>query len=427
MNRHLVVLGLGYGDEGKGSCIDHLVRKHDIQIVVRFSGGCQAAHFVVLPDGRFHRFAQMGSGTLAGARTHLSRYMMVEPISLLAEVRHLEELGVEAPLSLLTIDYDCLVTTPLHAAANRTREVARGKSAHGSCGVGIGETREYADNEDPISVRDLFNPLILESKLYDLRDHYVSRWGRALETWGSLSTYDTMKEIRNLVNLYSNFVKTVQCVESTWLSGRLHSERCLFEGSQGILLDEDWGFHPHTTWSKTTSSNAYSLLKDAGLSPSVDSYTLGIVRCYTTRHGPGPFPSESGKLTNVLGEVHNKTERWMGGFRAGNFDAVAHRYAIEVNGGVDGVAVTHLDRNRTDISVCKAYDVNGEKWESITKVLPSDFSGRERLTHSLSRATPLLDLHSANPTAPLIEHFLETPVVLESWGPTYLDKQKDMI
>ena len=140
MRGAIVVAGLGFGDEGKGTTVDWLVRRHESALVVRYNGGAQAAHNVVLPDGRHHTFSQFGSGTLAGAETFLSRYMLVNPSAMLNEAAGLAGLGVVDPLSRVHVDEDALITTPFHIAANRAREQARGDGRHGSCGMGIRET-----------------------------------------------------------------------------------------------------------------------------------------------------------------------------------------------------------------------------------------------------------------------------------------------
>ena len=154
---HVIVVDLGYGDAGKGTVVDWLCSRPGSgtrapglglpgsRTVVRFNGGAQAAHNVVTPDGRHHTFAQFGSGTFTpGVRTHLSRFMLVDPLALAAEAAHLAAAGVADALDRLTVDRDALLTTPYHRAANRARELARGAGRHGSCGMGIGETARYA-------------------------------------------------------------------------------------------------------------------------------------------------------------------------------------------------------------------------------------------------------------------------------------------
>src|SRR4051794_33587520 len=121
-----IVVDLGFGDAGKGSVVDFLVREHQTHTVVRFNGGAQAAHNVVLPDGRHHTFSEFGSGTFVpGVRTHLSRFMLVDPAALLAEERHLRSLGVSDAFERLSVDGRAIVVTPFQKAANRLREMSR--------------------------------------------------------------------------------------------------------------------------------------------------------------------------------------------------------------------------------------------------------------------------------------------------------------
>ena len=162
----ILVVDLGFGDAGKGSLVDYYVRHYRAHTVVRFNGGAQAAHNVVTPDGRHHKFSQFGSGTFVpGVRTHLSRYMLVDPVALLAEERHLRQVGVPDAFARLTIDPNAPVVTPFQRAANRLRELQRAAGRHGSCGMGIGETMAdlIADPAQVLHARDLLRrPSVLE-------------------------------------------------------------------------------------------------------------------------------------------------------------------------------------------------------------------------------------------------------------------------
>ena len=137
-----LVAGLGFGDEGKGSIVDYLVRRENARTVVRFNGGAQAAHNVVTPEGAHHTFAQFGSGSFAGAETVLSKFVMVNPPALLKEAAALKGKGVEPQVY---VDKAALVTTPFHVAVNRIKESRRGSGRHGSCGMGIFETFRFAN------------------------------------------------------------------------------------------------------------------------------------------------------------------------------------------------------------------------------------------------------------------------------------------
>ena len=146
-----MVAGLFAGDEGKGACVDFLCRRYGAGLVVRYSGGPQAAHRVVTADGKAHVFSQFGAGTFAGARTYLSRFMMVEPYAMLNEIDALESVGIAHPERLLTIDPECTVVTPYHWIANQLRESLRAAGRHGSCGMGVGEA--YCDREDGVALK----------------------------------------------------------------------------------------------------------------------------------------------------------------------------------------------------------------------------------------------------------------------------------
>src|SRR5437868_5098082 len=145
MKRAIITVGLGFGDEGKGATVDFLTRKLEADLVIRYCGGSQAGHNVELPDGRRHTFSQFGAGTLAPQRprSYLGPNVVIDPVALLREARHLEELGVAEPLALLSVHPRCLVTTYWHRTLNRLRERSRGAGRHGSCGQGIGEARRY--------------------------------------------------------------------------------------------------------------------------------------------------------------------------------------------------------------------------------------------------------------------------------------------
>lgn len=158
MTRADLVIGLGFGDEGKGSWVDHLVRAHGARLVVRFNGGAQAGHQVITGDGRSHIFAQFGSGTFVpGTETLLSRFMLVEPQALLKEATVLQQKQVEHPLGLISVSEDAPVVGPYNRLLNRITEQYRGNSRHGSCGFGIGTTQQDVETlgERALYVRDL--------------------------------------------------------------------------------------------------------------------------------------------------------------------------------------------------------------------------------------------------------------------------------
>lgn len=399
---HVIVVGLGFGDEGKGAVVDALCHDAPVTSVVRFNGGAQAAHNVVVGD-RHHTFSQFGSGTLAGVPTHLSRHVLVEPIALAGEARALAELGVADPLRQLSIDADALLTTPVHVAANRAREDARGEARHGSCGKGIGETAWYAllaargaargdtvegqevpgDPGPPPTVGDCAHPAVLRAKLDALARCYEPLIGAG-------------PSVDDLVSLYRDFAGAVRVTTGDEVGRLADRGRLVFEGAQGVLLDQWRGFHPHTTWSTVTPDNARDLLGHRRAT------VLGVTRTYQTRHGAGPFPTEDDHVLARFPERHNDTGRYQGSWRAGHLDAVLLRYAVDACGGVDALAVTHLDAR--DLHVATAYDAP----------LPAT-----DLTAFLDHRTPTLTA-MPDPAAWLADH-LDVPVLVTGAGPNRTD------
>ena len=422
MKPHVIVADLGYGDAGKGGIVDWLCHSggrprgggaEPVHTVVRYNGGAQAAHNVVTPDGRWHTFAQFGSGTFTpGVRTFLSRFMMVDPLAMVAEADHLAEQGVPAPFLLVEVDRDALLTTPYHQAVNQARERARGPGRHGSCGMGIGETAAYALQcpADAPRAGDCLAGRDLERKLTLLRDWAVT----AATTDGTALPPPPV-----VADAFRAWAGQVTLAGDGHLARLLRRPgRVVFEGAQGVLLDEWRGFHPYTTWSTTTFENAQMLLDEAGLGDA--AIRLGVTRAYQVRHGPGPFVSEDPTLE--LPEAHNRTGRWQGPVRAGPLDAVALRYAVEACGGIDAIALTHLDTARAhagELRACQAYQV-GPRGPITCLVTgpPRDLAYQERLTAMLLSARPVFSAPVPWPDWPgLVAEIAGVPVAVRSAGP----------
>lgn len=405
--RHVIVVDLGYGDAGKGTVVDWLCATRPVHAVVRFNGGAQAAHNVVLRDGRHHTFSQFGAGSFRpGVRTHLSGHVVVDPLALAAEADHLAEVGVPDALDRLTVDGDALLATPYHRAAGRAREVARGTDRHGSCGMGVGEAMAY-DLAHPGAaprVADCRSPSLLRRRLTTLRDTLTA----------DLGPLDA-PPVEDCVTAFTAFADRVSIVDQSTVEQLLRAGPVVFEGAQGVLLDEWHGFHPYTTWSTTTFANAEALLAAAGMAG--EATRLGVLRVVTTRHGPGPLVTEDPTLE--LTDQYNPTNRWQGPFRFGHFDAVAHRYALDVAGGVDALALTHLDITAGQrLLMCDSYD-----WtDRLTPAPAGDLTVMEQLTHRLLTTNPVYGEPPSN-WITAIEDALDTPITLTSHGPTAEDKR----
>jgi adenylosuccinate synthase len=411
-----IVIGLFLGDEGKGTTVDYLCSLQETNAVVRFSGGVQAAHNVITPEGLHHTFAQLGSGSFHKVRTILSRYMMVNPFSLVKEATKFYNTSGFDALSVALISENSLMTTSLHAAINKKREILRGANAHGSTGQGIGETQNYANHAGTAAPKmgDLKNLSVLFSKLDTLAAWAEQEVGNI---WELIPALDDIKE--SYQNLAEDNILNI--VSDEFISEELTKGYNVFEGSQGVLLDENFGFHPNTTWSTTTQKNAQTLLKEADLP---QGKVIGITRTYGTRHGAGAFPSEfnEGTIFESYPELHNKRGKFQGAWRIGFLDLPLLEYAVKVTGGVDAICVTHLDIETEE--VIGSY----ENFAGIPDgFFNSDRNLQEQFSQNLATigdTKVLLTVTSEQKLLELIETACNSKVEIKSYGPTYKDKQK---
>lgn len=428
---YVSVIGLAFGDCGKGRFVDELCARLGAHTVARFNGGGQAAHNVMRADGRHHIFAHFGAGTLIpGTRTVLTAPVAVHPLGLLRENEYLERLGIFDAPERMTIDARCALTTPYLQAAGRLRELLR-HEIHGSCGIGFGETVRMHRERPELSVtfgdlsttrRELCRERLEAQRQVLLAE--LAGDGPAAKAEGA------ERERRILGNpaladewleKLKPLVARVKPASADEVASRLAAPGVVvFEGAQGLLLDEDFGFHPHTTWSRITPIAVEAVLADLGLPTAVRH--LGVIRAYLTRHGEGPFPTESAELTS-LPEPHNPETDWQGPFRRGHPDAVLLRYALAAAGGkFSGLLVSHLDifekGHRT--RWCEAYETSQGRVDHLPLATSPDLGHQEKLTRELAAAHPLYAEGTIGSAEELIARFEETsglPVVLGSRGP----------
>lgn len=437
MQHTFLTVDLGFGDAGKGSVVDYLTRAYGAHTVVRYNGGAQAGHRVVTAGAvpQEHVFAQFGSGTLAGAATHLSRFMLLDPLAMLAEGQHLAQLGVVDAVARTSIDGRALVISPFQRAINRLKELARGAGRHGSCGMGIGETVEdhLRYGERVLFAGDLASPDALCGKLALLREVNLAKLDGLRHSLPDSPQVSAELELLTdpnwadwLIDAYGELGRQAQIVGDNHLRTLLQRPgTVVFEGAQGVLLDEWRGFHPHTTWSTTTLANAELLLAEAGYSGSVTR--LGITRAYTTRHGAGPLVTEDAALAQALPDACNGTGPWQGDFRVGWLDLVLLRYALEIVGPLDSLALTCMDRlaRLPAAHICRSYrDSTTDVDRLIPAATPHDLAYQERLGRTLARCRPLLEpLPDVAALPELLATSLGVPVGIVSMGPTAADKR----
>jgi len=347
--RSYIVIGLGYGDEGKGLATDYLCANSKRQIVIRFNGGQQAGHTVVNNKGQRHIFSNFGSGTLRGIPTYWSRYCSFSPIYLLSEYR---DLTVQPTLYL---DKLCPVTTHYDVLYNRAIESTRGEYRYGSCGQGYGATIDrHSETSFKLLVSDLFQQNVLEKKLQQIKAYYQEKTDK--NTKYQFNFFNHTKEDKR-------FKRYIGKIEKLILNGviRLVDERdifqnnklwetYIFEGAQGILLDEDFGFRPYVTKSNTTSKNALEMLDRYFSDDDIETEIFYVTRAYLTRHGGGPFFQDdfSIKLRGTRSES-NRNNPNQGVFKRAPLNIQLLNYALNCDASVSkrikkNIVVTCLDQ-----------------------------------------------------------------------------------
>ncbi|MCA9790367.1 MAG: adenylosuccinate synthetase [Candidatus Eremiobacteraeota bacterium] len=423
MVRGIIVADLGFGDSGKGTVTDALVRRLGAGLVVRYNGGAQAGHTVVLEDGRFHTFSQLGAGSfVAGVRTYLSRFMVVHPSGLLEEARVLAGKGVSDALERVSIDPRARLITPFHQAANRLREVLRGEDRHGSCGLGVGETMHHSleHPDEAVVAADLAHPEGLRKKLCRIQQRYWQEFSGQRRQLVShplgAAEVAVLESARAAAGFLELAARLTSRVESVVPEGTV-----ILEGAQGVLLDEWRGFHPHTTWSTCTFANGLELVREWG----GQSFRLGVVRSYATRHGAGPFPTEDQGL--AWPEPHNRWGPWQEGFRLGWLDAMLLGYAVDACGGLDGLAVTHLDRVGPGCKLGLGYRGLAAEFmrgDRLKLGRFTDLDYQERLGRALGAVEPVYaSVADAPSLCAALAELVDAPVCLASYGPTPADKR----
>jgi adenylosuccinate synthase len=348
-----VLLGAQWGDEGKGKATDLL--GGSVDYVVRYQGGNNAGHTVVVGDQKY-ALHLLPSGILSpGCVPVIGNGVVVDPAVLLTELRGLEQRGVDT--SRLLISGNAHLITPYHRTLDKVTERFLGKRRIGTTGRGIGPA--YADKINRVGVRvqDLFDESILRQKieaaLNDKNQVLVKLFNRR-----AIGVEEVVEEYLGYAEQIGRYVADTALVLNNALE---EGKVVLLEGGQGTLLDVDHGTYPFVTSSNPTAGGACT---GSGIGPTKIGRVIGILKAYTTRVGAGPFPTElfdedGDRLRTIGGERGVTTGRDR---RCGWFDAVIARYATRVNGLTD-FFLTKLDvlTGWERIPVCVAYEIDGQR------------------------------------------------------------------
>ncbi len=351
------VIGLFWGDEGKGKIVDLLSDYADV--VVRYNGGANAGHTVMIEGEKF-ALHLLPSGTLHECKTGvIGPGVALDPVVLLEEIDRLRVRGINLG-ERLRISKRCHVVMPYHKTEDRLNEQSlSGKDRIGTTARGIGPC--YADKmqrSTAIRFCDLF-------KADEFRGHLRRIVQRKQAIFSALYDNAEPMDTEAMADQYLGYadqLKKYLCDTTSYLRACLNNgNRLLFEGAHGTLLDIDHGTYPYVT---SSSSSAVGVCCGAGVPPSAVQTYIGVVKAYTTRVGQGPFPTE---LLDEVGERIRQRGQEFGTTtgrprRCGWFDAVAGRYGVQM-GGIGHVAVMHLDTlsGFAELKICTAYEVDGER------------------------------------------------------------------
>ncbi len=358
MNKSVVVLGTQWGDEGKGKIVDLL--SHDADAVVRFQGGHNAGHTLVIA-GEKTVLHLIPAGILQpGVECLIGNGVVLSLKALKKEIEALEQRGLDVK-SRIRISPACAIIMPYHELLDRAREQARGDKAIGTTGRGIGPAYEDKVARRGLRTSDLLKPAGLAEKIEPVLDFH----NFVLQQRFKVQPLDLQQVVAEAVELGEYFKGMVIDVSRRVYALRQQGKRIMFEGAQGSLLDIDHGTYPYVTSSNTTVGGVCT---GAGVGPNAIDYILGITKAYTTRVGGGPFPTElfdaNGKHMGEKGAEFGATTGRAR--RCGWLDAVALRRMIELN-GVSGLCVTKLDvlDGLPELKICTAYKLDGEVLDSI--------------------------------------------------------------
>jgi len=359
----LIIVGSQWGDEGKGKIVDLLAK--DADYVVRYNGGNNAGHSVVLNGEKF-KLSLLPSGVLHQKKLFLSQGVVISPKVLLDEIEFFKKRGTRVDLM---IDPRCNIVMPYHRELDRATEIWKGKKATGSLHLGIGYCYEDKNNRSGIRFEDLIDTQALKEKIETFFPLKKLQIEKVFNQKTDLTSEKIYQEYVRYGKKLKKYLGDVSVIIQKSLSKRT---KVLFEGAHGTFLDGIFGTHPYTTAVYTISGGVFPYV---GLAPQ-KIYSLGVVKAYTTRVGNGPFPTElfdktGEKIRKVGAEYGTVSKRPR---RCGWLDLCLLRTAIRLS-GLDYLGITKLDvlSGLDKIRVCTEYKINREKIKEVPGLM-NDFS-----------------------------------------------------
>lgn len=407
-----VLLGMQWGDEGKGKIVDVLTPKYDI--IARFQGGPNAGHTLEF-DGMKHVLHTIPSGIFHEGKMNLiGNGVVIDPVTLRKEINKLIDQDVPYTQRLV-ISKKAHLILPTHRLLDAASETAKGKDKIGSTLKGIGPTYMDKTGRNGLRIGDIETP-DFEQKYASLRDKHIQMIERLEYPIEGLQEME--KEWMEAIN----FIKSVPFVNSEYFinDALKQGKKILAEGAQGSLLDIDFGSYPFVTSSNTICAGACTGL---GIAPNKIGEVYGIFKAYCTRVGSGPFPTElfdsKGQQLREIGHEYGATTGRPR--RCGWLDMVALKYAVMLN-GVTKLIMTKADvlSPFTEVEVCTAYEINGQE----TIELPYDHSDETLKTKTITMTGWNQDLKATEPLPQTLVDYIdyieketECPISIVSLGP----------
>ena len=412
-----VIVGLQWGDEGKGKIVDYLAPKYDM--VARFQGGPNAGHTIKF-DGKKFVLHIMPSGIFHDNLINLiGNGVVIDPAILMKEISQLEESGFEV-MSKLLISKKAHLILPTHKYIDAASEYAKGKMKIGSTLKGIGPAYMDKTGRNGLRVGDVFSDNF-KDRFYVLKDKHL----KFLHQFDALPKFDIEAEERRFFESIE-LLKKYKTVDGEYFINEFLDlgKNVLAEGAQGTMLDINHGTYPYVTSSNTITAGVSIGL---GIAPSRIGKVIGIVKAYTTRVGSGPFPTELldevGERLRVEGNEYGATTGR--NRRCGWIDLPQLKYAIMINGVTD-IALTKLDvlNGFNPIKICDAYELeNGDRTEKLPYDLDNEkikpiYVDHKGWSEDISKAKSIKEL-PATPQEYIkkLERDLKTPISFISVGP----------
>lgn len=368
-DENLLTIGMGFGDESKGSFVHYISNNYDIKYYVKYNGGCQGRHCIVA-DGKEYVFSQLSPSILNGCTTILTNNFVFEPFSLMNEINCISEtsgINKSELLKHIIIDNDCICVTAIHKIYNRLEESSKKGEARGSVGTGVSIAGHYtAPKYKYITLKasDLGNKDIIKKILTNQLSFFINLCDTHDYNDEQLKDFDINQYIEDI---YEVAINIRDCMADT--KSLIESHDAIYESSQGILLDKKYGFYPNTTLLDTSCDSQADIANK-----------IGFIRCLYTRHGNGIFPTEDAELEEIFDDPSQQVSQYNGKIRFGYFDCVLLKYASLVT-GIRTIYMSHIDylRKLTNPKICVAYKYNGEISEKFKELFRYEVNSQNEI------------------------------------------------